>query len=249
MQQERQIVTSLVLLMLFLWLGFLWHRDSAFPGSFWGSMTGIAGAFFMLVPLWYLIIKRTSGLKKRLTARLPMPVLLKWHIYAGILGPILGLLHSAHRFESIVGISLTLLMIIVVISGFTGRYLLTFVSASIRDKQTLKEELYNQLQQQSLKLNAESAGNQKNKQIDGYMSRLTGAVAVPLWQARPVSTEKQMVRLIDSISDVDYSISVHNTMKHWFKKWLKLHIVLSTVLYLVLFFHIFSEVYFGLRWL
>ena len=104
--QERHLVTGLLVLMLLLWAGFVWHRDPAFPGSFTGSMLGIAAAAFMFVPFVYLVIKRIKPLKKWVTRRLSMPKLLLWHIYAGIIGPILGLLHSAHRFDSMVGIAM-----------------------------------------------------------------------------------------------------------------------------------------------
>ena len=40
--QERTIVSSLVVLMILLWLGFLWHRDPAFPGSFIGFGVGLS---------------------------------------------------------------------------------------------------------------------------------------------------------------------------------------------------------------
>lgn len=249
--QERQIVTSLVLLMLFLWLGFFWHRDTSFPGSLAGSMLGIAGAFFMLVPLWYLIIKRISFLKKWVTRAIPMPVLLKWHIYAGIAGPILGLLHSAHRFESPVGITLIIFMFVVVISGFIGRYLLSFISSSLREKQQLKAALYEHLQQASVALNHQGNSDFQPTMKNGqpsFQSPIEGLVSI-LPAVFRLSPHHKILKLVDAISDLEYSISIHDVAKRWFKKWLKLHIALSVTLYLVLIFHVTAEVYFGLRWL
>jgi len=179
--QERTIVSSLVVLMILLWLGFLWHRDPAFPGSFIGFGVGLSASVLMLIPLVYMTIKRNKSLKKVVTKHIAMPTLLRIHIYAGVLGPILALIHSAHRFDSATGVSLVIFMMVVVISGFVGRYVLGLI--------------------------------------------------------------------IDTISDVEYSILIHDTAKVWFARWLKFHIVISMTLYVVLFFHIFSEVYFGLRWL
>lgn len=61
--------------------------------------------------------------------------------------------------------------------------------------------------------------------------------------------KREVLQLIDSLSDVEYSIKIHDTAKLWFKRWLKFHIVISLLLYVILIFHIVTEIYFGLRWL
>ena len=38
--QERTIVSSLVVLMILLWLGFLWHRDPSIPRQFYWIWRG-----------------------------------------------------------------------------------------------------------------------------------------------------------------------------------------------------------------
>jgi hypothetical protein len=106
-KHERTIVGGLVLLSLVLWLGFLVHRSPRFAGSAWGGVLGISGATLMLVPLAYMIVKRVPTLKRVVTPRFSMRTLLVWHIYAGILGPILGLLHTGHKFDSPLGVMLT----------------------------------------------------------------------------------------------------------------------------------------------
>src|SRR6266511_1478918 len=123
-ERERVIVSGLVALLLLLWLGFLLHRDPRFAGSFWGGVLAVAAALLMLVPLAYSAVKRIKPLQKLVTPRVSMRTLLAWHIYAGILGPILALLHTGHKFDSPLGIALTALMLLVVVSGFIGRYLL-----------------------------------------------------------------------------------------------------------------------------
>jgi hypothetical protein len=51
---------------------------------------------------------------------------LRFHIFTGIVGPYLVLLHSAWEFRGLAGV-VTLLTVIVVLSGFTGRYIYTAV--------------------------------------------------------------------------------------------------------------------------
>ncbi len=248
--QERQIVGGLLLLMLLLWLGFIWHRDPRFPGSFEGSLLGIIAALFMFVPLFYLVIKRVKPLKKWITQRVPMPKLLLWHVYAGVLGPILGLLHSAHRFDSYVGSSLIILMFVVVISGFIGRYLLSLISSSLRDKKALRNDLYSKFQRVRVELENQGKEDHLSPVHSFHRSLLPALVDASFWSQHPAKTSTaQALKLVDAISDVDYSIKIHDTAKGWFQRWLKFHIAISLLLYALLIFHIGSEIYFGLRWL
>ena len=106
-ERERTVVTGLVVLMLVVWIGFLFHRSPRFAGSFWGGLLGVSGALMMLVPLAYLFVKRIKWLRSRVKKRVSMRTLLAWHVYAGIIGPILVLLHTGHKFVSPLGITLT----------------------------------------------------------------------------------------------------------------------------------------------
>tara|TARA_R110001583_G_scaffold186189_3_gene346830 strand:+ start:6938 stop:7690 length:753 start_codon:yes stop_codon:yes gene_type:complete len=247
--QERNIVTTLVCLMLLLWGGFVWHRDPNFPGSFNGSMIGIVAAFFMFWPLFYLIIKRVKPLKTWVTKRVSMPTLLLLHIYAGVVGPILGLLHSAHKFDSFVGITLVFLMLIVVISGFIGRYILSLISSELRDKKALKEELNLRLEVAKQELRNRVCSTRIRSLSSGHRTLIPAITTVFGDRSSSRSYERNVLRLIDSLSDVDYSIKIHDTAKLWFKRWLKFHITISLILYVLLVFHISTEIYFGLRWL
>src|SRR6266540_4300603 len=136
-ERERLVVGGLVVLLLALWLGFIFHESPRFAGSFWGGVLGVSGALLMLVPLAYLIVKRIPPLKKWVTQRVSMRTLLTWHIYAGILGPILLILHTGHKFHSPLGIALTAMTLVVVVSGFVGRYLMNQFSQTIREKKEM----------------------------------------------------------------------------------------------------------------
>lgn len=249
--QERTIVGSLVVLMILLWLGFVWHRDPAFPGSFAGFVVGLTALVLMLVPLVYMIIKRNKALKKIMTKHIAMPTLLRIHIYAGVLGPILALIHSAHRFDSATGVSIIILMMVVVISGFVGRYVLGLISSNVKEKKRQVGELQGALAnaKQSLK---DAVCDVRYSTFAQTSARHIPYVALNVptsAQSKLFRQESKVLSIIDAISDVEYSILIHDTAKTWFARWLKFHIVISITLYGVLFFHIFSEVYFGLRWL
>lgn len=249
-ERERLVVTGLTVLLLILWLGFLVHRDPRFAGSLWGGILGVSGAVLMLVPLAYLVVKRISPLKKFVTRYISMRTLLSWHIYAGIVGPILVILHTGHKFASPLGIALTAMTLLVVLSGFAGRYLMNRFSKTIREK----TELLTQLELAYRKTATDLAANPEKaaavRPLTGFLRRLVVSVFVTSGATVPpvMSTSVRVLRLAESIADVEYAIKTHDTFKRWFAAWLKFHIVISFILYGLLALHVWAGIHFGLRW-
>lgn len=136
-EREGIIVAGVVCILLLTWLGFLLHRSPRFPGSGVGAVFGIAGAVLMLVPLAYPIVKRVPFLNARVTPHVSMQSLLTLHVYTGILGPFLAIIHTGHKFDSWLGIALTAVMLLVVVSGFAVRHLLKYVAQELTDKLVL----------------------------------------------------------------------------------------------------------------
>ncbi|KMO24922.1 membrane protein, partial [Methylobacterium aquaticum] len=132
--QERSAVAvgALVVLLLILPLGYLLHVSPRFPGSLAGSLIGITAALLMLFPLLYVGVKRIPGVRARVSRQVSMRTLLALHVYAGVLGPILGLIHAAHKFRSPLGVSLTGMLLVVVGTGYVGRYLLSRITKAVQ---------------------------------------------------------------------------------------------------------------------
>lgn len=245
---DRLVAESLVALMLLTWLGFLVHQSPWFAGSFWGGVLGVSGAAMMLVPLAYLVVKRVSTLKRFVTRHASMRTLLTWHIYAGIVGPILALLHTGHKFNSNLGTALTAMMLIVVLSGFVGRYLMTQFSEQIREKREMLTQLEAAYQQTAGQLAAEPQQIALLQPISGFWSR---AAIGMLWGSNEIGDlppAARAVRITESMADLEYAIKTHETFKRWFSRWLKFHIAISFVLYALLTLHIWAGIHFGLRW-
>jgi hypothetical protein len=247
-EHDRLTATGLVILMLVLWLGFLVHRSPRFAGSFWGGMLGISGAALILVPLAYMAVKRIGPLKRFVTRRVAMRTLLTWHIYAGILGPILALLHTGHKFVSPLGIALTALMLVVVLSGFVGRYLLSQFSEQIREKKEMLTRLEAAYRQAAGELAAEPQQIAVLSPVTGFLSRIAARL---LWADRDIGelpVSARALQITESMADLEYAIKTHEKFKQWFGHWLRFHIVISFVLYGLLALHVYFAVYFGLRW-
>lgn len=249
-ERERIAVGGLVVLMLILWLGFLVHRSPRFAGSAWGGALGVSGAALMLVPFAYMVVKRVKPLKRAATRRVSMRTLLVWHIYAGILGPILGLLHTGHKFDSTLGIVLTAMTLLVVVSGFVGRYLMNHFSQTIREKRELLTQLEVAYRGTAGELAAHPEQATLLRPFSGFFSRWIGGFLA--WSSRSgsgsMSAPLRALALAESMADVEYAIKTHESFKTAFGWWLKFHIVISGILYILLGLHVWSGIHFGLRW-
>ncbi len=101
-----------------------------------GHFLGILGAFFMVTLLAYSLRKRMRFMWKWGNANDWLEV----HIFLGIAGPVLVLLHTDFRFSGLVGISFWS-MALVVASGVVGRYIYQSIPRSISGTELSRIEL------------------------------------------------------------------------------------------------------------
>ncbi|MBJ6111234.1 hypothetical protein JAO73_19590 [Hymenobacter sp. BT523] len=251
MKNERALMIALLVLQLVLWLGFLFHQAPRFAGSLTGGVLGMAAAALLLVPpLLYSAVKRIEVVKQLITQRVSLGTLLTWHVYTGILGAILAILHTGHRFESLLGIWLVAMMMLTVFSGFVGRYFLGYSSMELREKQDLLNRLateYNQLVGALARQpNAEITYAAAHDPAAHAFNSFVGTAPAQANASGPLSV--RALRLAESIADLEYAIETHEVLKKRTARWLYAHIATSVAFYLLLVFHIWSSVYFGLRW-
>lgn len=218
-QHDRAVVASLVALLAVLWLGFLVHRSPDFAGSAWGGAFAVSGSVLMLVPLIYSIVKRIVPLRRAVGPA--MRTFLVWHIYSGLAGAALVLIHSGHKFQSPLGVALTAMTLLVVLSGFVGRYLLGFIAEDVRTKQGHLVALRNTF----VRLAAVAAGANAG-----------------------LPAAKPALAVVESIADLEYGIRAEERIRALFSRWLKLHLMISAILYGLLGLHVWAALEFGLRW-
>lgn len=250
-EREPVVATALILLILVVWAGGYSAPSVRFAGSPLGGALAVSGSLLMLGPLVYLVIKRVKPIKARLTRHVSMRTLLSWHIYTGLFGSLLVLLHTGHKFESLLGISLTALTLIVVSSGFIGRYLLRRIGGDVRTKRELLDQLYERYDAASERLAMEPERRDLINPLRNALMRafLTESPATEGPDVVDVASPLAVARLVGSISDVESAIVAREALKRWFSRWLRLHIVLSFSLYLLLVLHVWAGIHFGLRWL
>ncbi|KTC66389.1 Uncharacterised protein (plasmid) [Legionella adelaidensis] len=224
-EAEKVIVGGLLSALALMVPVFLFHVAPQFPGSFIGFLFGVAATTLLVLLLGYSLVKRNHWICEHFKRALPLSTLLSFHVYAGTIGALLGVIHSGHKFQSPLGITLIILMLIVVATGFIGRYYLAQIGLELSTKQQelfILRNRYDNLVQ--------SACNLENQ-----------AVVDPFGIS--------LKHLLGAISDLEFSITTQDVLKKAFRDWLIVHITTAISMYTVLALHIWSSIYYGLRWL
>lgn len=224
-ETEKVSVGGLVSAIVLIVPGSLFHVAPRFPGSLVGSAFGITAALLFLLLLLHSAVKRISWFADRTKNVLSRGRVLTFHVYGGSVGALFAVIHSGHKFQSPLGIALILTMLIVVASGFVGRYYLAQVGQDLRDQQKELALLRNRYD--SLVLAATDLKSQVVVDPSG----------APLDE------------LLGSMADLEFVITSREIIKQAFGRWLVAHIAASITLYVLLAIHVWSATYYGLRWL
>jgi hypothetical protein len=91
-----------------------------------GHSIGIVGFILMLMTeTLYSLRKRSRSVRWG-----RMSTWLQFHIFTGLVGPYMVLLHTSWKFNGLAGVT-TLLTVIIVVSGFIGRYIFTMIPRTL----------------------------------------------------------------------------------------------------------------------
>ena len=242
--RERLLVTITFAVLIFGWLGFLVHVSSSFAGSGFGSTFGIAGATLMLLSVAYVAVKRIPFIKRSVSTYISQNTVLSIHVYTGIMGALLGLIHTGHKYDSPLGIALTAMMLLVVVSGFSVKYLLTFIATDLKDQLALLQTARGDLDSAWGVL---ESSPQEKKNLPKHPLFAAGLASLGLSSASDHPASRVMT-LAESVADLEYSIRTHELLKLWFSRALTVHIITSAAFLLLLGLHIWAAIHFGLRW-
>ena len=120
-------------------------REIPPASELFGHGLGILGFTFMLMTeTLYSLRKRSRSVKWG-----KMSTWLQFHIFTGLVGPFMVLLHTSWKFNGIAGVT-TLFTIVIVVSGFIGRYIFTRIPRTMDGLElegTLSQEALKQARQ------------------------------------------------------------------------------------------------------
>lgn len=101
-------------------------REIPPASELFGHSIGIIGFILMLsTETLYSLRKRSRSVRWG-----RMSTWLQFHIFTGLAGPYMVLLHTSWKFNGIAGVT-TLLTVIIVVSGFIGRYIFTRIPRTL----------------------------------------------------------------------------------------------------------------------
>lgn len=101
-------------------------REVPPAGELFGHGMGIVGFILMLMTeTLYSLRKRSRSVRWG-----RMSAWLQFHIFTGLVGPYMVLLHTSWKFNGIAGVT-TLFTVIIVVSGFIGRYIFTRIPRTL----------------------------------------------------------------------------------------------------------------------
>jgi hypothetical protein len=103
-----------------------WYQAIPAAADFFGHMIGVIGFLLMLMTETLYSLRKRS----RRGRWGSMKSWLQFHIFTGIVGPFMVLLHTSWKFNGLAGIT-TLLTVTIVVSGFIGRYIYTRVPRAL----------------------------------------------------------------------------------------------------------------------
>jgi len=189
------IVALAAVVVIGVWYALAARGGAPRPGSLLGHSLGVLGFLMMLsTETLYSLRKHLRGFHYG-----RMRTWLQVHIFTGIVGPFLVLLHSAGKFNGLAGV-LTLLTLVIVLSGLVGRYVYTAVPRNLDGTLVAICDLEAQIDEVDRELHALCA-----PELGMKLARVTSLPARP-WQAmlfRPIlsSGRREMDRLLSALDE------------------------------------------------
>jgi hypothetical protein len=257
-RSSRELLLAAIAMVLIsgLYVGVVMAIGTPTASGLIGHGLGVVGFILMLAT------ETLYSLRKRSTrARWGrMSSWMQFHIFTGIVGPYLVLLHTAWRFQGLAGI-VTLLTLIVVLSGFVGRYIYTAVPRTADGVMVEVDQLQAELDRLEIDLRNQFASD--NILLNDLTSRVeSGSKAVlgralfarserRRWRALlnkigvPPSEKERIISLLARRSDLARQVRSTQTARRLLAVWHSVHIPIGMALFAAAFVHIGAALYYA----
>lgn len=258
LQKSREIIYA-VIAMIFITLCYLLvqvvYGDVQSASSFWGHSIGVIGFLLMLMTETLYSMRKRS--KRAVWGK--MSDWLEFHIFTGLVGPFMVLLHPGWKFNGLAGV-LTLLTILIVISGIIGRYIYTAVPRTADGVELDLLELKKQAEEIEAKLRGVNRIDTRRTNLPNMAYSSSLGVETPqnvnsaAAANRPVGTRnpseirdvKQTLHGLTKERDrLNRAIYKRQTARKLFSLWHAIHIPLGLTLFLIAFVHIGAAIYYA----
>jgi len=172
LRNNRELWLALIaILAITLAYGLVTNARQSIPaaGSLFGHAIGGAGFVLMLMTeTLYTLRKRSRNARWG-----RMSSWLRFHIFTGIVGPYMVLLHTSWKFNGLAGV-LMLFTVVIVASGFFGRYIYTAIPRTVDGAEITASELEFQAQEAASELSQWAAAQpEAARLVSGQLAALT----------------------------------------------------------------------------
>jgi len=241
--------------------GFAWHvrQQAPTPGGPLGLSLGIVGFLMMLgAETLYTLRKRVRGF-----TRGRMSTWLQAHIFLGLVGAFLIMLHGSGKFHGLAGVA-AVVMLVMIASGFVGRYLYTAaprtldgVEIDARELMTRFAQAERSLQAMGVRLAARDLAELSvAAELPGWLAVLGRSYL--LWRQRvrvrryvrhlpPAgkSSGIQLRRILSDRYELQLDIRSVAATRQWLAWWHVLHVPLGWVLFTLATIHVAAALYYS----
>ena len=160
------------------------------PSGTAGLVFGIAGAGLMLLTLPYIIRKKIPSLVRRGSTQR----WLDFHIFCGIVGPAFITLHTSFKFNGIISVAYWS-MVLVVTSGFVGRYLYVRIPRSIRGVELSLDEIHERIDELKRRTDEAAAASRLSHAMDAEIAALDTERSLLVRRLKNLATTKKLFDL------------------------------------------------------
>jgi hypothetical protein len=232
-------------------------------GHPFGHVLGIIGTVLMVMTeLLYSMRKRT----RLLNWAGPVRHWLSFHIFTGIVGPFMVLMHTGLAFRGLAGVSM-LLTVLVVGSGFVGRYLYTALPRTLLGAAASSQEIA--AEAQSIRLALAQFQAQEATQIreivvrserrrgsrnpfltvfgrSFYQWRFRRQVRREIDRLKRLeqNQRQQLLSLLSRKRELDRQIEMLESVRRLMRYWHVLHIPIGLTLFFSVAIHVVATIYF-----
>jgi hypothetical protein len=266
MQSSRELEWSFIAVLIVA-VGYILYEALGTPGGSdpIGHLLGIVGMTMMLMTeTLYTFRKRVRWFQVgRLRAWL------SFHIFTGVVGPALVLTHTAFEFNGLAGLSM-FMTVIVVGSGFVGRYLYTAIPRTRAGAEMSLAQVGDQEAEVQAEIDRFQAGrpdrvqalmsadNQHRAEAQQGTARAVLSRAIIDWRYRrdlnrqlrqldQVERQqlKELTRLLRRRRELERDIATLRAAHKLMSAWHTVHVPLGVTLFLSVFLHVFGTLYYG----
>lgn len=227
-----------------------------------GQGLGILGGLFCMLTLLYPLRKRWRVLENLGTPR----AWFQFHVYFGIAGQLFATLHTTLKFGGLASVSYWSMMIVMA-SGFIGRFLFALVPRNQRGVALSIQELDAELRAVQQFLAAQNVPDLglSLPHAQFNVSRSGGCALFTLWWARrkkmrtwnlhlrtqslPASTARRISSILARKFFLESSRVTLATTARAFSYWHALHLPFTVLMFVTLLLHIGLAILFGYTWI